>query len=180
MSELDGKKAFLVALVLLVLIAFAWYNVFYKDKSAEISKLHKKIAKLSKYKRELPILLVKYKKAQKEFKIYSKRLPLKEEIPALLVKLNSIIKKQGVDLLSFKPRKAYLAKNGIYYIKPIDISIRSSYVKCGTVFEKVAKMKRLFRVVDFTLDKPRIVNTDKVLIHVNFSAETYYFKRKVR
>lgn len=180
MSELDSKKALLVALILLVLIAFAWYNFFYKDKSMEINRLKEKIAELSKYKRELPVLLVQYKKAQKEFKVYSKRLPLKEEIPSLLVRLNSIIKRQGVDLLSFKPRRAYLAKNGLYYIKPINISIRASYVKCGSVFERVAKMKRLFRVIDFTLDNPKIVGTNRVLINVNFSAETYYFKGKVR
>lgn len=180
MSDLDSKKALLVALVLLVLIAFAWYNFFYKDKSMEINRLKEKIAQLSKYKRELPILLVEYKKTQKEFKVYSKRLPLKEEIPSLLVRLSGIIKKQGVDLISFKPGKAYLAKNGLYYIKPINISIKASYVRCGSVFERVAKMKRLFRVIDFTLRNPKVVSANKVLINVNFSAETYYFRRKVK
>ncbi len=177
MEELEPKKVLIGVLIVFVLIAFFWYYFYYESTSNQISNLRSDISMLYRYKSELPVLLAKYKKAQKEFGQYSKKLPLKEEIPSLLVKLNTIIRSQDVELLSFRPGKAYLSKNKLYYIKPINISMRATYINCGSVFEKVAKMSRLFRVKDFRLSKPKIVNSKKVLINVNFSAETYYFKR---
>ncbi len=176
MEDLDPKKVFIATFVIVVLFGLIWYNFYYIDASAKIKKLRREIARLDKYKRQFPVLLARYKKAQKEFKIYSKRLPLKEEIPTLLVKLSGIIKSQDVDLISFKPGRAHLAKNKLYYIKPIKIGLKATYVNCGNVFERVAKMKRLFKVVNFTLSNPKIVNSKTVMINVNFSAETYYFK----
>ncbi len=177
MEELEPKKVLIAAAIIFVLIAFVWYYFYYKNTSTQISNLKKEISRLYRYKSELPVLMAKYRKAQKEFGQYSKKLPLKEEIPTLLVKLNSIIKNQDVEFLSFRPGKAHLSKNKLYYIKPIDISMKATYVNCGSVFEKVARMSRLFKVKDFRLGEPKIVNSKKVLINVNFSAETYYFRR---
>ncbi len=180
MEELSQKKVVIAAAIIFVLIVFLWYYFYYSGTSAKIGRLRSDISRLYKYKKELPILLARYRKAQKEFAQYSKKLPLKEEIPTLLVKLNSIIKSQSVELLSFKPGRAHLSRNKLYYIKPISISMRATYVNCGSVFERVAKMKRLFRVEDFSLSDPKIINSHKVLINVNFSAETYYFKGKAK
>jgi len=180
MEELSPKKVITVTAIVFVSIAFLWYYFYYTNKSAKIKRLRGEISRLYKYKDELPILMARYKKAQEEFAQYSKKLPLKEEIPTLLMKLNGIIKSQDVELLSFRPGKAYLAKNRLYYIKPINISMRATYVNCGSVFERVAKMKRLFKVKDFSLSNPKIVNSHKVLINVNFSAETYYFKGRTK
>ncbi len=180
MEELSPKKVIVGAAIVFVLIIFLWYYFYYSDTSAKITRLRRDISRLYKYKEELPVLMAKYKNAQKEFAQYSKKLPLKEEIPTLLVKLNGIIKSQDVELLSFRPGKAYLAKSKLYYVKPINISMRATYVNCGSVFERVAKMKRLFKVKDFSLSNPKIVNSHKVLINVNFSAETYYFKGKAK
>ncbi len=177
MEELEPKKVLIGAAVIFILIVFIWYYFYYESASTQIANLRREISRLYRYKSELPALLAKYKKAQEEFGQYSKKLPLKEEIPTLLVKLNSIIKNQGVELLSFRPDNARLSKNKLYYIKPINISMRATYVNCGSVFERVAKMSRLFKVKDFNLSEPKIVNSEKVLINVNFSAETYYFKR---
>ncbi len=167
-------KIFLSILVVVV-IAGGWYYFYYTDASMEINKLQTSVNKLSKFKRELPILRARYKKAQEEFIVYKKELPLKEEIPSLLVKLSNIIKSEDVSLMSFRPKQAIAKK--IYYIKPIDISIIATYKNCGAVFEDVSKMKRLFKVKDFSLSNPKIINSKKVLLHIKFSAETYYFKQ---
>lgn len=174
-SMSNGTKALLL-LLLIVAIVGVWYYFYYMDTSAKINKLNSSIERLSKFKRELPVLRVKYKKAQEEFAVYKKELPLKEEIPSLLVKLSDIIKSKDVALMSFKPKKAVSKK--IYYIKPIDISIVATYRNCGAVFEDVAKMKRLFKVKNFSLSNPKILNSQKVLLKVKFSAETYYFKQQ--
>jgi len=178
MERTNNRKVILVALFVMLIFVLLWYYFYYKDTETRINRLRKDITRLYKFKSELPILLVRYKKAQKEFEFYSKRLPLKEEIPSLLVRLSGIIRSQDVDLLTFRPGKAHLAKNKLYYIKPINITLRATYINCGNVFEKVSTMKRLFRIVNFTLSKPKIINSKKVLVYVSFSAETYYFKGK--
>ncbi len=177
-SETPMLNKIIIVVLIVVLIFGGWYYLYYIDSTKKINKLEKEVEKLSAYKRQLPILRVKYKKAQEEFKIYQKELPIKEEIPSLLVKLTDIIKSEDVALLSFKPKNA--VDKRIYYLKPIDIRIVSTYKNCGSVFEKVAKMKRLFKIKDFTLTSPKIVSEHRVLLNVNFSAETYYFKNKKR
>ncbi|WP_025270262.1 type 4a pilus biogenesis protein PilO [Hippea sp. KM1] len=180
MKDLDFKKALVIALVGVILIGGLWYYFYYKDATAQIDRLSRDIERLYKYKRQLPKLKREYKTAQAEFKKYSSKLPLKEEIPSLLVKLNDIIKREDVVLMNFNPKNAVKSKSGLYYIKPIDIRIRSTYVNCGNVFEKVAKMDRLFKVKSFSLSSPKVINSSKVLLDVKFSAETYYFKGKGR
>ncbi|AEA34149.1 type 4a pilus biogenesis protein PilO [Hippea maritima] len=177
MKDLDTRKIIIFIVLGVTLIGGLWYYFYYKDASDKIDRLSKDIERLYKYKRQLPKLKAQYKAAQVEFKKYSSKLPLKEEIPSLLVKLNGIIKKEDVVLLSFNPKNAIKSKDGLYYIKPIDIRIRSTYVNCGNVFEKVAKMDRLFKVKNFSISRPEIVSSSKVLLDVKFSAETYYFKR---
>ncbi len=174
-GDTSNKSKIILAILLIVIIAGAWYYFYYMDTSTKINNLQSSIEKLSKFKRELPILRIKYKKAQKEFAIYKKELPLKGEIPSLLVQLTDIIKSKDVSLMSFQPKQAVDKK--IYYVKPIDISIVATYRNCGAVFEDVSKMKRLFKVKNFSLSNPKIVNSKKVLLKIKFSAETYYFKQ---
>ncbi|WP_022669686.1 type 4a pilus biogenesis protein PilO [Hippea alviniae] len=178
MENLDLKRMLIGIFVGVVLVGGLWYYFYYQDTADQINRLQRDIARLLKYKEQMPVLLRKYKRVQSEFKVYSKQLPLKEEIPPLLIKLSGIIKSEGVSLLSFKPKKAIRDKSGIYYIKPISIKIRATYLECGKVFEDVSKMERLFRVKDFTISNPKIINSHKVLVDVDFSAETYYLNRK--
>ncbi len=172
---MSNSSKIVLVLFLIVAIAGGWYYFYYMDTSIKINNLQSSINRLSKFKRELPILRAKYKKAQEEFAVYKKELPLKEEIPSLLVKLTDIIKSKDVALMSFRPKKAVAKK--IYYIKPIDISIVATYRNCGAVFEDVSKMKRLFKIKNFTLSNPKILNSRKVLLNIKFSAETYYIKQ---
>ncbi len=178
-SEGMSNLSKIVLLIVIVLIlAGGWYYFYYMDASTKINNLQTSINKLFKYKQELPFLRKQYKKAQQEFLTYKKELPLKEEIPSLLVQLTNIIKSKDVSLMSFKPKKAVGKK--IYYVKPINISIAATYSNCGAVFEDVSKMQRLFKIKNFSLYNPKIINSKKVLLNVKFSAETYYFKQNKR
>ncbi len=174
-DDMPFTTKLVILVILVVLIGGGWYYFYYMDTSKKINSLQTEINRLYKYKRELPSLRVKYKKAQAEFAAYKKELPEKEEIPSLLVKLTDIIKSKDVRLMSFTPKNA-IAKS-IYYIKPIDISIVSTYKNCGLVFEDVSKMSRLFKINNFSITSPKIVNSHKVLLNIKFSAETYYFKK---
>ncbi len=165
-----------VVIVIMILVGGGWYYFYYMDMAQKIDSLKREIDTLSRYKRELPVLRVKYKQAQKEFNVYKKELPLKEEIPSLLVKLTNIIKSQDVSLVAFTPGKAI--PKDLYFVKPISVRLTANYTSCGAVFEDIAHMKRLFKVVNFSLSDPKIINTHKVLLDVKFEAETYYFKNK--
>ncbi|WP_035588709.1 type IV pilus inner membrane component PilO [Hippea jasoniae] len=179
MGELDNKKIALIVIGLLILPAL-WYYLYFSDANAKINKLRGEIERLQKYQSQLPILKRNYIKAKNEFKVYSAQLPLKEEIPSLLVQLNGIVRSEGVSLLSFSPRNAALSSSKLYYTKPIAISIKANYTTCGEVFERISKMKRLVKVKDFTINNPKIVNSKLVIMNINFNAETYYFNKKVK
>lgn len=178
LNETSNLAKIVLFLSIVIVIGGGWYYFYYMDASKKIDNLQAQIDKLSAFKKELPVLRAKYKKAQQEFLVYKKELPLKEEIPSLLVKLTNIIKSKNVVLMSFKPKKAVEKKR--FFIKPIDVSITSTYKNCGAVFEDVAKMDRLFKVKSFSLSNPKIVSSSKVLLDVKFSAETYYFKHSKR
>jgi len=178
MENLDFKKIIVGVVIGVILVAGLWYYFYYQDTANEINRLQRDIARLYKYQKQMPILLKRYKKVQEEFKVYSKQLPLKEEIPPLLIKLSGIIKSEGVSLVSFNPKRAIRDKSGVYFIKPISIKIKATYLECGKVFEDVSKMERLFKVKDFTISNPKLINSHTVLVDVGFSAETYYLNRK--
>jgi type IV pilus assembly protein PilO len=174
-ESMPFSQKLIVLVVTILLIGGGWYYFYYIDTAKKIESLQAEVNKLSKYKRELPSLKIKYKKALAEYAVYKNELPPKEEIPSLLVKLTNIIKSKNVALMSFTPKKA--KPKDIYFIKPIDISLSATYKKCGLVFEDVSKMSRLFKVNNFSLTSPKIINSNKVLLNVKFSAETYYFKK---
>ncbi len=178
MMDLSGENSSsrIVAIIIaILLIAGGWYYFYYMDTAQKIANLERSVKTLSRYKRQLPLLKAKYKKAQMEFNRYKKELPLKEEIPSLLVRLNNIIKSEDVSLMLFRPRPA--VPRDLYFVKPIDVNIIATYRSCGAVFEDISRMKRLFKVKNFVIGNPRIVNTHKVLLNVRFNAETYYFKK---
>ncbi len=169
-----GAKAAIIVVTVL-LIGGGWYYFYYIDAAKKADSLQAEVNKLYKFKRQLPGLKVKYKKAQMEFNKYKNELPVKEEIPSLLVKLTNIIKSEDVSLMSFTPKNAVDKK--IYYIKPINVTIVSTYKNCGSVFEDVSRMSRLFKINNFSVTNPKVINSHKVLLHVKFNAETYYFKK---
>jgi len=179
MGEIDSKKIVLVIAGLLILPAL-WYYFYFSDANTRINNLRGEIERLQQYEAKLPVLKRNYIKAKKEFMIYSAQLPLKEEIPSLLVQLNGIVRSEGVSLLSFTPYNAVLSSTKLYFIKPISISIRANYTTCGEVFERISKMKRLVKVKNFSITNPKIVNSKLVIMNINFNAETYYFNKKVK
>ncbi len=175
LNETPFTTKITILLVIVLLIGGSWYYFYYIDTAAKIERLQAEVEKLSKFKRQLPVLKRQLKKSETEFALYKGEFPSKEEIPSLLVKLTNIIKSEDVLLVSFTPKNA-IAKN-IYFIKPINISITATYKNCGAVFEDVSKMSRLFKINNFSLTNPKIINSHKVLLNVKFNAETYYFKK---
>jgi len=177
-KESEDKQKFIILALIVIVLAGAWYYFFYADHSKKISSLKVEVNKMLRYKRQLPKIRKEYKVAIAEFKNYKKILPLKEEIPSLLVGLSSIIKSEDVSMIRFNPHSPVDKK--IYMLKPINISVAANYNNCGAVFEKISKMKRLVKVKDFSMSSPKIVGSNNVVVNVKFNAETYYFKKAAK
>lgn len=177
-KESEDKQKFIILALIVIVLAGAWYYFFYADHSKKISSLKMEVNKMLTYKRQLPKIRKEYKVAQAKFKKYKQILPVKEEIPSLLVDLSTIIKSEDVSLIRFNPHSPVNKKT--YMLKPIDISVVANYNNCGAVFEKVSKMKRLVRVKDFSMSSPKIIGSNNVVVNVKFNAETYYFKKATK
>ena len=177
-KESEDKQKFIILSLIVIALAAIWYYFFYANYSRKISSLKVEVNKMLRYKRQLPKIRKEYKVAIAEFNNYKKILPLKEEIPSLLVGLSSIIKSEDVSMIRFNPHTPVDKK--IYMLKPIDISVIANYKNCGAVFEEISKMKRLVKVKDFSISSPKIVDGDNVVVNVKFNAETYYFKKAAK
>lgn len=177
-KEYTDKQKFITLALIVIVLAGGWYYFYYMDHSKKISSLENEVSKMLVYKQQLPKIRKEYKAVQVEFKNYEKILPVKEEIPSLLVELSAIIKSEDVSLIRFSPHSPVDKKT--YMLKPIDISVTASYNNCGAVFEKISKMKRLVRVKDFSMSSPKIVSSNNVVVNVKFNAETYYFKKAAK
>ncbi len=169
-------KKVIVTILTVCLMVGLWYYFYYSSQMVKKNKLKEEIERLYIYKQQLPILEKRYVKAKEDFKKFSKILPVKQEIPSLLVNLSHIIKKENVTLLTFNPKRDI--DKGRYVIKPISISMEGDYIQCGSVFEKISKMPRLMKVVSFSIRPVKVMNRHEVLLSMSFNAQTYYLKSK--
>ena len=91
----------------------------------------------------------KLKEAEMEFKIVTKKLPEKKEIPALLSSISQSGRDAGLEFLLFQPEPE---QNKDFYAEiPVSIRITGSYHNVALFFDKVARLSRIVNIDDIKM-----------------------------
>ncbi len=149
------RIAICVAVVVVVVGIFVYF--LYMPKYEEIGKLKKDITAqeaLLKKTKQNAAQFVKYQKLmeekQAEFNVVSRALPIKREIPSLLINISQYGKAAGLEFLLFEP-KAEKKKN-FYAEIPVQMKLSGTYHELGVFFDKLASMNRIVNINRFDLE----------------------------
>ena len=121
---------------------------------------------LAEYRRQKEILEQRLKEALTE-------LPDDANIDDLLMQLNEIGVKAGLQLSSVEPGTE--EKEGTFYSKiPVKLSMVGNYHEIAAFFDLVGKLKRIVNISDIVLKNPE-KRGDKIVLRVDCLATTFRF-----
>ena len=115
----------------------------------EHSTLETRLATAKAKANQLKYYQEKLKEAEMEFKIVTKKLPEKKEIPALLSSISQSGRDAGLEFLLFQPGPE---QNKDFYAEiPVSIRITGSYHNVALFFDKVARLSRIVNIDDIKM-----------------------------
>ena len=115
----------------------------------EHSTLETRLATAKAKANQLKYYQDKLKEAEMEFKIVTKKLPEKKEIPALLSSISQSGRDAGLEFLLFQPEPE---QNKDFYAEiPVSIKITGSYHNVALFFDKVARLSRIVNIDDIKM-----------------------------
>jgi type IV pilus assembly protein PilO len=95
----------------------------------------------------------KLKDAEMEFKIVTKKLPEKTEIPTLLSSVSQSGRDAGLEFLLFQPESE---KNQDFYAEiPVSMKVAGNYHNVALFFDKVARLSRIVNIDDIKMDSTK-------------------------
>ncbi len=146
------------------------YFSYFQNLYSKAKQLSVEVTQLSDFEKRLPLEMKKYSDISKKLQRYKEILPEKEEIPKLLIDINSTIRKAGLSMNRFSPQTLpERSQNATYTVTPIQISASGSYNQIGNAFEALSNMPRLVKITDFSISSSNSAN----ILNVDFKAETY-------
>ncbi len=184
MVESINSKSFqariLILLVIIAVLAGAFYYFLLEPKRSEIKSLQTTLQKREKLRneyeniaRELPKFEAENKRLQNEFKQAAKKLPVKKEIATLIDSIYSAVNASGLKPIAFTPKKE--VQKEVYIEIPISLNVRGSYFELANFFDRIAKLPRIVNIRNMSLKVSK--NTrKKMILNATFSAVTFRIK----
>jgi len=173
-SDLTKVQRIAICVAVVVVMVGVFVYFLYMPKYKEIGKLKESIVQqeaLLKKTKQNAAQFEKYQKLmaekQAEFNVVSRALPLKREIPSLLINVSQYGKDAGLEFLLFKP-KAEVRKN-FYAEIPVQMTLAGTYHELGVFFDKLASMNRIVNINRFDL------NGSSSSLSISCVAATYKF-----
>lgn len=173
--------SFFVMVVFVVLAIFLLYLPTSKkisEKEKVISKLEEDLTAKQQIAQNLEVYKQEYEKLTKRLEEYIKKLPSAAEVEKVMVSISSIGKEVNVDFLKFVPKPDVPGKEGLYFIVPIDTEISGKFHSIAIFMDRVAKMDRIVKPVDFTIT-PVEDKEGNVFLNVKLAMETYKYREPV-
>ncbi|MBS3808584.1 MAG: type 4a pilus biogenesis protein PilO [Desulfobacterales bacterium] len=117
--------------------------------NGEIKTSQQKLKQVQKKAQRYKALKKRYDEAQAQFKIVSRALPEKEEIPSLLTGISQAGKDSGLKFLLFEPQSEKV--KDFYAEIPIKMELSGGYHDLGLFFDKLARLSRVVNVENFSI-----------------------------
>ncbi len=109
------------------------------------------------------------KAAEEQFKLVTRQLPEKEEIPSLLASISQSGKDSGLNFMLFQPKPEI---NKEFYAEiPVAMKVTGSYHSVATFFEKVSKLSRIVNITNIRItpdEKSKTLTTSCTAVTYKF------------
>lgn len=155
--DIQVLKPVFLALVLLCLLAYSFFNYMYKpmrDRNIELDKQimvkETELKETQKIVANLDIKKAEFEKVKRELEYVIKRLPTKKEIPELLETITKIAIKSNIDLISFRPQE--IISKEVYEEIPVSLSVKGTYHNLGIFLTHIGNLERIITPSNITMD----------------------------
>ncbi|MCP3872421.1 MAG: type 4a pilus biogenesis protein PilO [Desulfobacteraceae bacterium] len=163
-----------VGLIVIIVGAFVYFSYLPKYKKIDqlkksLVRVEQQLEKAKRNARQLNKYRNDMKDAEEQFKLVTRQLPEKEEIPSLLASISQSGKDSGLNFMLFQPKPEI---NKEFYAEiPVAMKVTGSYHSVATFFEKVSKLSRIVNITNIRI-KPDKKNST---LTTSCTAVTYKF-----
>jgi type IV pilus assembly protein PilO len=179
-ANIPKKQKMLLLVLLFLAVIAAFYFLVYKGLAAEKDGLIKERDRLRSELNEKRMLAANIDRLKLEIAALESQLsqallvlPEEKEIPKLLVNINTLGLKAGVEFLLFRP--GTLTVRDFYGEFPVQIKVRGTYHALGRFFDMISKMSRIVNVSDLKITQLPPSKETKDTIVSEFTATTFTF-----
>jgi type IV pilus assembly protein PilO len=184
--KLPTPKKVLILVIILCAMAGLYLWRFFLPSQEELgaaeregSKLQTELSNSKAIAGDLQKYNEQVAKLNEELRNALTQLPNEKEIPEILKTISSLGKESNLEFTLFKPRpekpEQFLAS------VPIDLVALGSYHNVGIFFDKVTKLPRIIKVIDFNLTKTKDIkgkSENEILLRTSCIISTYRFIEK--
>ena len=182
-TKLPKNQQYVLIVVLMAVIGFAFYYFWWSDKSTELQGLQKNLADLNAQIQELNVVKANLPALEKEVEQLSLRLeqlrrilPPAKETPDLMKRLQALASQSNLKLKSFTPG-ATVTKD-FYQEWPIEIQVDGTYPNLAVFFDRVGRLPRIVNIGNLrtsTASKQTFTTT----LSAQYTAMTYVYVEPV-
>lgn len=156
MKRLSSQVQILIGAGVIVLILLVFFFIAWRPQASRLSQLAQEKQQEEKKYKEAETTLARLKAAKKEapeieakLVVLSKRMPEEPELPSLLVELQDVANKAGIDFVSIKPSAPVTkeTKDKKKYSEiPLSISLTGSFFDVVDYLYRLEKMPREIKI----------------------------------
>lgn len=174
------KQRIVIAVLLLVLVAFGYWQVFLKGALEERGRARAELLRLKAEAEQTRRIAAQRPLLEQEVKLLEARLnravlqlPEQKEIPALLTRVAKLGREADLVVTLFKPGNP-VAKE-FYTEVPVQVKVTGTYHNLGTLFERLGMMERIVNVADLTIRPEGKDQKAGATIQAEFGLVTYTY-----
>lgn len=167
------KVIIIIAIIAVPLYFFANYR--YLPNNTTLNQLKRDVVKLQIISNRLPLVKKSLAQYTRQFKILSKNLPNKKEIPNLIKKIVSLAQKNGIIVNRFNP-SLLVNKKKFYNTVNINLDLISSYTSLGRFITDLSDEKRIIIPGKILITGATTKSENLATAHIALRLSTYYFK----
>lgn len=179
-ANVPPKQKILLVVLLFVAVIASFYFLIYKGLSSEKDSLLQERDRLRSDLNQKKIMAANLDRLKSEIAALESELsaallilPEEKEIPKLLVSINSLGLKAGIDFLLFRPET--LVMRDFYGEFPVQMKVQGTYHALGGFFDTVSKMSRIVNVTNLRISPLPESKEVRDTILAEFTATTFTF-----
>jgi type IV pilus assembly protein PilO len=178
-TKLPKNQQYVLVVVLVGIIAAAFYWGWYQGEAARLETLQKELATLNAQIQELNAVKAQMPALEKEVEQLSLRLdqlrrilPPAKETPDLMKRLQALAAQSNLKIKSFAPGQTN--QKEFYLEWPIEIQVDGTYPNLATFFDRVGRLPRIVNIGNLratTAQKQTFTQT----LSAQYTAMTYVY-----
>ena len=185
------KKVLILGVILCAIAGLYLYFFFMPGNDelnvaqGELTKLQRELSNTKTVARDLQRFNEQVEKLNEDIKKALTQLPNEKEIPEILKTISSLGKESNLEFTLFRPKPEQPQQ--FLVTVPIELVALGNYHNIGIFFDKVSKLTRIIKVVDFNMTKSKetkemkdMKRTDepKIMLRTSCMINTYRFIEK--